>query len=235
MSRRHGVGPKVARRLQEVGELDVLIAAHAGDRRLAGEIAFGEGRDDLFAKAALVVEHVMRDPELRRDRACVMDVAPCAAGPLARCGFGRSGIIKLQRDADDIVAVARQHGRHDGRIHAARHRDDDPRGCGGLGESEGVEGGCVIHWQQRNKTRVIGPCSNAFAGALPAPARAAGSRPRHRRISSLLQRKNEPQVSRKPRGLGSFLRAAAAIVTLSKPKRLSNAAGWLSQVLSSEA
>ena len=165
---RHGIGAEVPGRFQEVGELDVLIAADAGDRRLARDVSVGERRDDLFAETAFVVEHVMRDPELRRDGSCVVDVAPGAAGSLARGRGGRAGVVELQRDPDDVVAVARQQGCHDGGIHAARHRDDDPRRCRVLRKSERVQGGCVIHRQQWRETGGHDPCSNAFAGALPA-------------------------------------------------------------------
>jgi len=45
-------------------------------------------------------------------------------------------IVKLQSNADDVIAFALQHGRNDGRIHAARHGGDDARFAGRLGETE---------------------------------------------------------------------------------------------------
>ena len=46
---------------QEVSELDGLVAGHAGDRGLEGDIALGEGIDHRLAEAILVVQHVMRN------------------------------------------------------------------------------------------------------------------------------------------------------------------------------
>ena len=40
-------GAQFARRLQQIGELHFLIAAHAGDRRLAPRIGIGEIRDHV--------------------------------------------------------------------------------------------------------------------------------------------------------------------------------------------
>jgi len=59
------------------------------------------------------------------DRARVMDVAPSAAGALA---MGRRAVVvKLQRHADDVIALSLQQRSRDRGIDAARHGDDDPR------------------------------------------------------------------------------------------------------------
>ena len=116
---------EVARGAEQVGELDRAVALDARHRRLARRIAFGEAVDHGFLEARLVVEHVMRDADPLRDRARVMDVAPGAAGALAM----RRGavVVKLQGDADDVIALGlEQGGRHRG-IDAAGHGDDDPR------------------------------------------------------------------------------------------------------------
>ena len=58
------------------------------------------------------------------DIAGVVDVLPGAAGALAM--GGRAMIVKLQRDADDVVTLGlQQRSRHRG-IDAAGHGDDDP-------------------------------------------------------------------------------------------------------------
>src|SRR3546814_19189063 len=60
---RQRVGAEVARGRQQVAELDRLVAAHAGDRRLAAQVAVGEVLHHRVPEAALVVEHVVRDAE----------------------------------------------------------------------------------------------------------------------------------------------------------------------------
>ena len=98
----HGGGAEIAGGGEEVGELDGLVAGDAGDRRLAPRVALGERLDHRLAEARLVVEHVMRDAELRGDLARVVDVLPGAAG--AGAMRGRAVVVELQGDADHIVA-----------------------------------------------------------------------------------------------------------------------------------
>jgi hypothetical protein len=103
-------GP-ASRGLEQVAELDALIAAHAGDRGFAGEIGIGEILHHRLAEAALVIEHVMGDADAIGDAAGVVDVLPGAAGALAACGG--AVVIELQRHADDVVAfIGEQRRRH---------------------------------------------------------------------------------------------------------------------------
>ena len=103
MAGRQRLGAEFARGLQQIAELDRLIALDARHRRLAGDIAVGETVDHRLLEAALVVEHVMRNADALGDRARVVDVLAGAAGALA---VGRRAVIvKLQRDADDVVAA----------------------------------------------------------------------------------------------------------------------------------
>ena len=74
------VRAKVASERQQVAELHPLIAAHAGDRRLAAQVGVGEIVDHRLLEARLVVEHVVADTEPVRDAAGVVDVLPGAAG-----------------------------------------------------------------------------------------------------------------------------------------------------------
>ena len=234
MSRRHGVGPEVARGLQKVGELHMLIATDAGDRRLAREIAFGERRDDLLAKAALVVEHVMRDPRAsprpRVHRGCR------ARRSRSPCGM-RLPASRHHRAA----ALCRRH--HSRRAPAWPPRPTNPRHPTSRrrpGLLRGSWRNRVSSGKVRDPSATVGAKLVAMTRALtPLPMlcqSCAVQRALGRSITnrSLLR----GRTSRKFRAslwTRFVLRAAAAIVTLSKPKRLSNAAGWLSQVLSSEA
>jgi hypothetical protein len=66
----------------------------------------------------------MRDADPLGDIARIVDVLPGAAGALAM--GSRPMIVKLQRDADDVVPFGlQQRGRHRG-IDAAGHGDNDP-------------------------------------------------------------------------------------------------------------
>ena len=133
-----GVGAEIARRLEKVGELHLVVAGGAGDRRLAGGIGGGEGRDHLLAEAGLVVEHVVRDAEPGRHGARVADVAAGAA----RAGARRRAaiVVEPQRHADDVVAFGVEQRGHHRRVDAARHGDDDSGLAGRLGDVERVHG-----------------------------------------------------------------------------------------------
>ena len=61
-------------------ELDLLVAGDARDRRLALEIAVGEGAHHRLGEARLVIEHVMGDIEAIRHAAGILDVLAGAAG-----------------------------------------------------------------------------------------------------------------------------------------------------------
>ena len=113
---------ELARGDQEVAELDRLVAVDAGDRRLAAEIAVGEMVDHLLLEAALVVEHVVRDADLRRHHARVVDVLPGAARarPMGR----RAVVVELQRHADHVIAFRLEQGCGDRGVDPARHGDN---------------------------------------------------------------------------------------------------------------
>lgn len=115
---------ELPRRVEKIGELDGLVAGHARDRRLARDVAFREAIDHRVPEAGFVVEHVMRDAEHRRHLARVVDVLAGAAGAFPVGGL--AVVVELQRHPDDVIALALQEPRHDRRIHAAGHGDDDP-------------------------------------------------------------------------------------------------------------
>ena len=137
MAGRQHVGPEIARRVEEVGEFDVLVAAHARDGRLAAQVAVGEGIDHLRLEAAFVIQHVMRNIQPRGDGPRIVDVATRAAGALAADGL--AVVVELQRHADDVIALARQQRGDNRGIHPARHGDDDPRVGGALRQAKGIE------------------------------------------------------------------------------------------------
>src|SRR3546814_4256581 len=61
------IRPQILRDLQKIGELHRLVAAHAGNRSPSRQIAFGEIVHHLRAEAAFIIQHIMRDPQPRRD------------------------------------------------------------------------------------------------------------------------------------------------------------------------
>ena len=124
MSGRKRGSTELARGLEQIAKLDRAVALDARHRRLARGVAVGEIVDHRLAKAVLVVQHVMRNADPLGDIARVVDILPGAAGALAM--GGRAMVVKLQRDADDIVALGLQErGRNRG-IDAAGHGDNDP-------------------------------------------------------------------------------------------------------------
>src|SRR5262249_52907769 len=74
MARREGGGAELARGDEKIGELDLLIAAHARDRRLAARISVRKVVDDGFPETFFIVEDVMRNAEGFGDGARIFDV-----------------------------------------------------------------------------------------------------------------------------------------------------------------
>src|SRR6185503_6638233 len=67
--------------VEQVGELDLLVAGDAGDGRLARRVAVGEGLDHAGPEARLVVQNVVGNAEPVGHPAGVVDVLAGAAGP----------------------------------------------------------------------------------------------------------------------------------------------------------
>jgi len=97
---------KLARGLEQVAKLDGTVALDARDGRFAGGVAFGEHVDHRLAEAVLIVQHIMRDADPLGDVTRVVNVLTRAAGALAM--GGRAMVVKLQRDADDVIALCLQ-------------------------------------------------------------------------------------------------------------------------------
>ena len=133
---RQHIGAEVLGDCHQVDELHRLVAGDARHRRLALLIGVGEGLDHRVAEALLVVEDVVRDVQRGGDAAGIVDVLAGAAGALA---MGRLAmVVELERDADDVIALAGEEaGNHRG-IDATGHRDDDARVLGALGKIKRV-------------------------------------------------------------------------------------------------
>jgi len=154
------LGAELARGLEQIAKLDRAVALDARHRRLAGRVAVGKIVDHRLTKAALVIQHVVRNADPLGDIAGIVDVLPGAAGALAM--GGRAVIVKLQRDADDVVTLGlQQRSRHRG-IDAAGHGDDDPCVLWTALEIETVEHGSG-HWCDRRGIECSGFREGAFA------------------------------------------------------------------------
>ena len=112
MSGGQRVGAELPCGRQQIGELHGLVAGDAGDGRFPRDVAFRERIDHRLAEPLLVIEDVMGNAERLGDAAGIGDVLPGAAGagPVGR----RAMVIKLQRHADDVVALTVQEPGDDG-------------------------------------------------------------------------------------------------------------------------
>ena len=73
---------KIARRVKEISEFDMLIASHTGDRRFAGHIAARERINHLLAEARFIIEHIMGNAEALADAACIGNILTSQQAPL---------------------------------------------------------------------------------------------------------------------------------------------------------
>ncbi len=133
----HAIGVEVLGGLQQVLEFHPLIAADAGHGGGAGQIAVGKFVDHGVFENVLIIQHVMREAHILGHAAGIVDVDASATG--AFFGQRRAVIVKLQGDADHIIAFFRKHGGHDRAVDAAGHGDDDTGVGRGLGKAERVE------------------------------------------------------------------------------------------------
>ena len=122
VSGRERIRAEIACDAQEIGELDALIAAHAGDRGAAGGVARREILDHRLTKPRLEIEHVVGDAKTLGDAARIVDVLAGAAGALP--AERRAVVVQLKRDADHLAAGLDQERRRARAVDAARHGDD---------------------------------------------------------------------------------------------------------------
>jgi hypothetical protein len=118
-----GVGVEIQGRAQQVAELDGLVAAHAGNGRLAPQIGVGEIVDDRGAEAVLEVDDVVRDADGVGHPPGIVDIlaGTAGAGPPRRLAV----VVELHGYADHVVAFLGQQGGGHRAVDAARHGDDD--------------------------------------------------------------------------------------------------------------
>ena len=115
--------PQVLRGFQQIPELHGLVAADTGNRRLAPRIAVGEIIHNRLGEPALIVEHIVRNTEMVRHRARIIDVLAGTAHPLP--GGRLAMVIKLQRHTDGVVAGLRHKAGSDRAVDATGHGHDD--------------------------------------------------------------------------------------------------------------
>jgi hypothetical protein len=145
----HGRCAQIPGHVDQIVELDRLVATDAGNRGLAAQIGVSEILHHRLAKPAFVIEHIVGDADRLGRHARVEDVLTGAAGALL--GQGDAMVVELQGDPDHIIAGLFQQGRSDRGIDSARHGGDHAGsqrqvdGLGGLpdGGAVGDEG---IQW-----------------------------------------------------------------------------------------
>ncbi len=97
------VGAERAGGIEQVAELDLLVAADARDGGLAAGIAEGEIVDHTGLEAGFIIQHVMRDTEPAGNRTGVGDVGAGAAA--AGLAADRAVVIEPQGRTDDVVTL----------------------------------------------------------------------------------------------------------------------------------
>ena len=105
------LGADGARGLEQLVELEVVVAQRAGDGRAAGEVLVDEGPHDIALEALLLVDDVVGNAQVLGDAAGVVDIIErTAAAGLGRVGdavlAGQAGLVpKLEGQADDVFAI----------------------------------------------------------------------------------------------------------------------------------
>ena len=104
MAGRERIGAEILCHFEQIGELDALVAQHAGHRGESIRVRICKHFHHAGAEALLVVEHVMGDPEPLRHAPRVGNILARAARAFPLCR--RAMVVKLQRDADNFVVFA---------------------------------------------------------------------------------------------------------------------------------
>ncbi len=126
MSGGQQLGADLARRDQQLIELEMVVAQAARNRRASGKILGDERPHHVVLEALLLIDHVVRNAERLGHAARVVNVVDGAAASLHRLRHalmpGQPALVpELQRESHDVVALLAQHCRDGGRIHTARH------------------------------------------------------------------------------------------------------------------
>ena len=114
---------KLVRTVNEPAKLQVLVTHHTGIRRAAGFVFVGKILDDVLLKIRRLVHEIIRDVEL------VADTAGVGHG-LRTTAFVLRAIHailrpKLERDANDVVALFDEQGGGGGGINSSTHATHD--------------------------------------------------------------------------------------------------------------
>ena len=102
-------GADGARGLEQLVELEVVVAERARDRRASGEVLADEGPHNVLLEALFLVDDVVGDAEVLGDASCVVDIVErAAAAGLGSVGYpvlaGEARLIpELQGQPDDAL------------------------------------------------------------------------------------------------------------------------------------
>jgi hypothetical protein len=115
-----GVEPERDRLFQQGGELDALVAAHAGVGGAAGGVFVDEVLDDVLLETLGEVPHIVGNAQHVAGPPCVAGILDGAAAPAAGTqGAWHPG--QRQVDTDDVVSRLDGAGGGNGGINAAAH------------------------------------------------------------------------------------------------------------------
>ena len=120
---RNGVGAEGGGAVQQMRELQLAVALHAGDRGATDGILPDERRDDRGIELPFEVHHVVRDAERGGRASRIVQVIERAAS--AELSFTRLLVVELHREPDNVMALLDQLCGGDRRVDPSRHGDHD--------------------------------------------------------------------------------------------------------------
>src|SRR5262245_45198302 len=138
VTRSKRVRTKLAGQREQVAKLDALVTPYARYRRLPRGVGVRKVFDHGATKPVFVIEDVVRNAQHASHVPRIVNVLPRTASALLLGGAAL--VIQLKRHADDIVALALEQRRNNGRIHAARHRRNDAGRARRLVKSKSIDG-----------------------------------------------------------------------------------------------
>ena len=128
------VGADGARGLEELIELEVIVAKRAGNGRAAGEVLADEGTDNILLEALFLIDDVVGDAEALGDTAGVIHIVQgTATAGLGRVRnavlAGKAGLIpKLEGEPNDGLARVGEDGRDRRGVDSSGHGDGNGAG-----------------------------------------------------------------------------------------------------------
>ena len=115
------------RRLQQLVELQVVVAERAGNRRAPGQVLGDKRPHHIALEPLLLVDHVVGNAQVLGHAARVVHIVErAAAARLRRVGnavlAGQPRLVpELQRQPHDCVAPRGEHRRHRRGVHPSGH------------------------------------------------------------------------------------------------------------------